>query len=56
MRFFKPRYSLATMLIAVTATALLLWGVPAWREFQRRMEFERAVRQLSVGLEANLFN
>jgi hypothetical protein len=56
MRFIKPRYSLAMMLIVVTATAVLLWGVPEWREFQRRMEFERAACQLTTGIEPYLFD
>jgi hypothetical protein len=56
MRFFKPRYSLATILLVMTATALLLWGVPEWREFQRRKEFERAASRLSAGVEPSLFD
>jgi hypothetical protein len=52
---FKPRYRLATLLTLITATALLLWGVPEWREYQRRMEFERAACQLKAGFEPDLF-
>lgn len=52
---FKPRYSLATLLALITATALLLWGIPEWREYQRRMEFEREVCKLQPGLEPRLF-
>jgi hypothetical protein len=37
---------LATLLAVMTAIALLLWGVPEWREYQRRMEFEREACQL----------
>jgi hypothetical protein len=55
MRLRMPRYSLATMLLAVTAIALLLWGVPAGRELLRRKAIERALCQLSAGLEPDLF-
>jgi hypothetical protein len=49
MRFSKPRYSLATLLFVVTATAVLLWAVPAWRDYQQRLEFERALCELRIG-------
>lgn len=52
---FKPRYSLATLLALITAAALLLWGIPEWREYLRRMEFEQAACQLTAGIKPNLF-
>jgi hypothetical protein len=55
MRLRMPRYSLATMLLVITATALLLWAIPAGREFLRRMAIERALCQLTIGLEPDLF-
>jgi hypothetical protein len=55
MRLPKPRYSLATLLILMTAIAIALWAVPEWREFSRRKEFERAAAQLKPGPEPPLF-
>jgi hypothetical protein len=55
MERFKPRFSLAMLMLAVTITAFLLWAVPAYRDFQIRSEFESAARQLKVGITPSLF-
>jgi hypothetical protein len=55
MRRFKPRFSLAALMIVVTATSVLLWGIPEWRKYARRREFERAASQLVVGPDVSLF-
>jgi hypothetical protein len=51
MRFPKPRYRLATLLILMTAIAIALWAVPEWREYRRRMNFERVATQLKSGAD-----
>lgn len=55
MRFPKPRYSLATLLIVMTVVAVALWAVPEWREYRRRMDFERVTKELKSGVEATFY-
>jgi hypothetical protein len=54
MRLAKLRYRLATLLAVMTAVAVMLWAVPEWREYQRRMEFERAAMQLAIGRQVDV--
>jgi hypothetical protein len=53
MVYFRPRFSIASLL-AVTAAIVLMLSVSDWREYLRRMEFERAARKLSSGLSEEL--
>ena len=58
-RKLKPQFSLAALMLVVTAVALGMWVyvvlIPALRDRERRTEFETAVRQLKAGPSRDLF-
>ncbi|MCO6045796.1 hypothetical protein NG895_18005 [Aeoliella sp. ICT_H6.2] len=55
MKNVRLRFRIVTLLAVTAAIAFLLWAVPARKEYNRRMEFESAARNLVVGLNGSLF-
>jgi len=50
---FRPRFSLRTLLLVITAAAVLCWGYwvawPSWLVYREQCQFEATFKQLHVG-------